>query len=69
VFLGGMGGRTLVVFQGRKVRVFFFFPKNISLVVWDGVEFFFSSFFLSYYDDLMKIYSQENILEKSMSFF
>jgi hypothetical protein len=45
VFLGGMGGRSLVVFQGRKVGFFFFFSKHISLVVCDGVEFFFSLFF------------------------
>jgi hypothetical protein len=38
VFLGGMGGRSLVVFQGRKVGVCFCFSNNISLVVWDGVE-------------------------------
>ncbi len=39
-----MGGKSLVVFQGRKVGVFFCFPKNISLVVCDGVEFFFLLF-------------------------
>ncbi len=39
-----MGGRGLVVFQGRKVGVFFCFPKNIFLVVCDGVEFFFLLF-------------------------
>jgi hypothetical protein len=38
---GGMGGRSLVVFQGRKVGVFSCFPKNNFLVVWDGVEKFF----------------------------
>ncbi len=36
-----MGQRSLVVFQGRKVGVFFCIPKNIFLVVWDGVEKFF----------------------------
>jgi hypothetical protein len=37
-FLGGMGGRSLVVSQGRKVGGFFFvFERIISLVVWDGV--------------------------------
>ncbi len=40
-----MGGRSLVVFQGRKVGVLFCFPKNVSLVVCDGVDFFFSLFF------------------------
>jgi hypothetical protein len=38
---GWHGGKSLVVFQGRKVGVFFCFPTNISLVVWDGVEKFF----------------------------
>jgi hypothetical protein len=36
-FLGGMGGRSLVVFQGRKVRFLKFFQGIIFLVVWDGV--------------------------------
>ncbi len=37
-FLGGMGGKSLVVSQGRKVGGFFFvFERIISLVVWDGV--------------------------------
>jgi hypothetical protein len=45
-FLGGMGGRSLVVFEGRKVGVFFVFLKNISLVVWDGADIFFPSVFL-----------------------
>ncbi len=39
-----MGGRSLVVFQGRKVGGFYCFPKNISLVVCDGVDFFFLLF-------------------------
>ncbi len=36
-FLGGMGGRNLVVSQGRKVGDFFIFQGIISLLVWDGV--------------------------------
>jgi hypothetical protein len=28
-FLGGMGGRSLVVFQSKKVG-FFYFPRNYS---------------------------------------
>ncbi len=36
-FLGGMGGRNLVVSQGRKVGFFFVFERIISLVVWDGM--------------------------------
>jgi len=36
-FLGGMGGRSLVVSQGRKVGFFLIFQGNILLVVWDGV--------------------------------
>ncbi len=39
-----MGGRSLVVFQGRKVGVFFCFPKKKNLVVCDRVEFIFSPF-------------------------
>jgi hypothetical protein len=32
-----MGGRNLVVSQGRKVGDFFIFQGIISLLVWDGV--------------------------------
>ncbi len=32
-----MGGRSLVVSQGRKVGDFFILQGIISLVVWDGV--------------------------------
>jgi len=32
-----MGGKSLVVSQGRKVGFFFVFKRIISLVVWDGV--------------------------------
>jgi hypothetical protein len=41
-FLGGMGGRSLIVFQGRKVGVFFYFPKNnfFGGVGWGGYIFF-----------------------------
>jgi hypothetical protein len=36
-FLGGMGGKSLVVFPGRKVGVFLFFKKNkIGGVGWGG---------------------------------
>jgi len=36
-FLDGMGGRSLVVSQGRKVGFKKNFQGNILLVVWDGV--------------------------------
>jgi hypothetical protein len=36
-FLSGMGGRSLVVFQAKKVGFFLIFQGIILLVVWDGV--------------------------------
>jgi hypothetical protein len=36
IFLGGWGLSQGVVFQARKVGVFFVFQGIISLVVWDG---------------------------------
>ncbi len=36
-FLGGMGRRSLVVFQSRKVGFFLIFQGIIFLAVWDGV--------------------------------
>jgi hypothetical protein len=66
-FLGGMRGRRLVVFQGKKVGFFLIFEE---LFFWwcgmgclekiDGL--FFLSFFLLSYGDLLKIFSQESIL-------
>jgi hypothetical protein len=55
-FLGGMGGRSLVISQSRKVGFLKKIKGIIFLVVWDGVVgergwvyiyiFFFFSFFL-----------------------
>jgi hypothetical protein len=36
-FLGGMGGRSLIFFQGKKVGFFLIFQRIIVLVVWDRV--------------------------------
>jgi hypothetical protein len=59
-FLGGMGGRSLVVSQSRKVGIFFILQGIFFFVVWDGVVgerewvyFVFVFFFLLRYGDLM----------------
>jgi hypothetical protein len=56
-FLGGMGGRSLVVFQGRKVGCFLIFQGIIVLVVWDRVvgekKSVFILFFLFFFCDLV----------------
>ncbi len=61
-FLGGMGGRSLVVSQNRKVGIFLFSKElffswcGMGWLEKGGGYFFFVFFFLLRYGDLMKLF-------------
>ncbi len=61
-FLGGMGGKSLVVFQGKKVGLFQFSKELFFWWCGMGCLENVDLFFLLWYGDLMKNFSQENIL-------
>jgi hypothetical protein len=63
VFLGDMGGRSLVVFQGKKVRVFFVFQK--TFIWWCGMVWIFFSFIIWWFNEDIfsrKYFKQINVI-------